>query len=234
MLLGAHRFLAGWLQAAARGQSQRQRTRAIDFMHVIDDSLFPLLRCLEQHGTRAIAEEDAGGAVGVVDHGAERVGADDQHFRLGATLDQLGADLQRVQKTGAGGAQVKAPRMVRAELLLHQAGGRGEGHVRTHGRDDDDFDFLGRDASIGQAATRCFDREVTGGGTLGRDMAFADAGALDNPLVRGVDHLFEVSVGQDARRDIGSECGDLGALGKLPLPAFQSIQTQGSSPENKG
>ena len=40
------------------------------------------------------------------------------------------------------------------------------------------------------------------------DVALADAGALQDPLVAGVDHLLEVGVGQHARRHVGGEAGD--------------------------
>ena len=40
------------------------------------------------------------------------------------------------------------------------------------------------------------------------DVALADAGALHDPLVAGVDHLLEVGVGQHARRHVGREAGD--------------------------
>ena len=37
------------------------------------------------------------------------------------------------------------------------------------------------------------------------DVPLANAGSLQNPLVGGVDHLFEVGVGEDTRRDIGRQ-----------------------------
>ena len=46
---------------------------------------------------------------------------------------------------------------------------------------------------------------------LSDQMALADAGALQDPLVGGVDHLFQVLIGQNARRNVGAESGDFGA-----------------------
>ena len=40
------------------------------------------------------------------------------------------------------------------------------------------------------------------------DVALADAGALQNPLVGGVDHLLEIGVGQHARRHVGRQRRD--------------------------
>jgi hypothetical protein len=43
-------------------------------------------------------------------------------------------------------------------------------------------------------------------------MTLADADALHNPLVIGVDKFFEVGVGKKARRNVGAESADLNAL----------------------
>ncbi len=59
-----------------------------------------------------------------------------------------------------------------------------------------------------------FEHEIDGG-EVGRrdaridDVALADAGALQDPFVAGLDHLLEIGVGQDFRRDIGGEAGNL-------------------------
>ena len=42
------------------------------------------------------------------------------------------------------------------------------------------------------------------------DVALADAGALDDPLVRGVEHPGEVGVGQDAGGHGHADARDLG------------------------
>src|SRR6185436_17082718 len=40
------------------------------------------------------------------------------------------------------------------------------------------------------------------------DVALADAGALKDPFVVGLDQLFEVGVGEHSRRDVRREAGD--------------------------
>ena len=40
------------------------------------------------------------------------------------------------------------------------------------------------------------------------DVALADAGPLQDPLVVGLDHLFQILVGENARRRIAAERGD--------------------------
>jgi hypothetical protein len=43
-------------------------------------------------------------------------------------------------------------------------------------------------------------------------MALANADALHDPLIIGVDKFFEVGVGQKAGRNVGAESADLNAL----------------------
>ena len=54
-----------------------------------------------------------------------------------------------------------------------------------------------RSPALVQRLARRRRREVGGDLALRRDVALADAGALDDPLVGGVDHRGEVGVGQD-------------------------------------
>ena len=56
-----------------------------------------------------------------------------------------------------------------------------------------------------------FQSQIAAGDALVGEMAFANAGAIQDPLVGGVDHLFQVSVGKQAGRNIGSKSADLGA-----------------------
>ena len=183
---------------------------AVDFAQEIDEAApsSALGGGFDQHGAGAIAEQDAGGAVGVVDDAAHGVGADHQHLLMRAGGHQVGAGGEAVDEAGAGGDQVEAPGAARAERVLHQAGGGGEEHVRRDGADDDGVDVGGANAALGERATGGFDGHVGGGHFGGGDVALADAGALDDPLVVGLDHLFEVLVGEHARRDIAAERGD--------------------------
>ncbi len=49
------------------------------------------------------------------------------------------------------------------------------------------------------------------------EVTLADAGALDDPLVVGVDHFFEVCIGEDTGWNVGADGGDLGANGRPGL-----------------
>jgi hypothetical protein len=43
-------------------------------------------------------------------------------------------------------------------------------------------------------------------------MTLADADALHDPLIIGIDKFFQVGVGEKARRNVGAESADLNAL----------------------
>ena len=51
------------------------------------------------------------------------------------------------------------------------------------------------------------------------DVPLADAGALHDPFVRGLDQLLEIGVGQQARRHVGRQALDLSSQNN-PLPGI--------------
>ena len=55
------------------------------------------------------------------------------------------------------------------------------------------------------------DREIAGGNALVDDMPLADADAGHDPFIVGVDHFFEVGIGEQARRHIRAQSADFGA-----------------------
>ena len=71
--------------------------------------LFALFGRLDQHGARAIAEQHAGGAVGVVDDAGHGVGADHQDLLVRAGGHQVRARGSAVDKSRAGRDQIEAP-----------------------------------------------------------------------------------------------------------------------------
>ena len=73
--------------------SQELAAGAIHFAQEIDESqaVFAVLGGFEQHGAGAVAEQHAGGAVGVVDDAAHGIGADHQHLLVRAGGHQVGA-----------------------------------------------------------------------------------------------------------------------------------------------
>ncbi len=196
-------------------------------MTKVDQPDLALLRRFDQDRTGAIAEDDAGRTVGVVDDRRHRIRADHQNLGMNAGLNQLGPHLQGVEKTRARRGKVKTPGAVGTELVLHQAGGRGEEHVGRNRGHDDHLDLAGHDASLGKATPRCFHGHVTGRHARLDQVALADAKPLHDPLVRGVYHGRQVGVAEDAWRHIGSEGADFGA----PLCTRTQFDAQYSSPE---
>ena len=62
----------------------------------------------------------------------------------------------------------------------------------------------GVDAALRQRAPGGLHRHVGSRHLRIRDVALADAGALQDPLVVGIDHLFQILVGEHARRRCSS------------------------------
>src|SRR5687767_9410330 len=89
-----------------------------------------------------------------------------------------------------------------AELVLNRDGGRREGMIRRRCADDDQIDFLRVDPRILERPARGDRGQVGGELALRGNMAFADAGALDDPLVGGVDHRRQIAIRQHLLRKI--------------------------------
>ena len=93
-----------------------------------------------------------------------------------------------------------------ADLGLDEAGGGGEEHVGGDGGDDDGFDFGGGDAAVAKAVAGGFGGEIAGGGAGIDDVALADAGAVGDPLIVGVDHLFKIGAHGAWGFDLSAAC----------------------------
>ena len=159
---------------------------------------------LDQHGAGAVAEQHAGVAVGVVDDAAHGVGADHQHFLVRAGGDQVRAGGQPVDEAGAGRDQVEAPGALRAELFCTRQAVEGKNMSGVTVQTRMASSSGGVDAALRQRALGRFDRHIGGGHVRVGDMPLRDPGALQNPLIVGLDHLFEIVIGQDARRRIAT------------------------------
>ena len=204
VLLGVHGGVGGGEAASSGGHVERDGTGAVDLVVEIDEADFSLFAGLEQDSTGAVAKDDAGGSVGVVDDGAHDVGANDEDLFVRSGFDELCSHLEGVGEARAGGGEVETPGVGSAELILHEAGGSRKGHVGSDGRDDDGFDFGGVDTAAGEADFGGFDGEIAGGDPFLDQVTLADAGAFGDPLVVGGDHFFEVCVGEQAGWNIGA------------------------------
>ena len=88
--------------------------------------------------------------------------------------------------------------MGHAQPLLDVDGGRRKGVVRGRGGDQDEVDVGGRQAGAIECRPGCLLAKRGGGLALARDVALADARALDDPFVRRRDHALQLAVGDDA------------------------------------
>ena len=104
----------------------------------------------------------------------------------------------------------KAAALLGAQQRLEVARRGREQPVGAGGGEHDGVDLGGGDAGALSALLAGLAAQH-GDGLLGRgDPALPDAGALDDPLVGGVEHPGEVGVGENAGRDRRPDAGDLG------------------------
>ena len=126
-----------------------------------------------------------------------------------AAGDEVVGHRQRVDEARADRLHVEGDADRAAQLALHDGRGGREGQVGRGGADDDQVDVGRRAPGGGQrlrgGARRRGRRSVS---PSTASAALADAGALDDPGVAGVDDLGQVVVGDDARRQIVADAGD--------------------------
>ncbi len=101
-----------------------------------------LVRGLDDEGAGAVAEEDAGGAIGVVDKAGEGVGADDEDAIVDTGLDELATGGEGVDETRTGSAEIEGAGIA-AEFGLDQACLGDKELVGCAGADDDEVDVIG-------------------------------------------------------------------------------------------
>src|SRR6266478_2525707 len=126
--------------------------------------------------------------------------------------DELRSRLQCVNKSRTGSREIESPDILRAEFVLNETSGRREKHVGRNGPHNNRVEIGRVNAALGKRFLRRLDRKIAGRNTLVRKMTFADADALHDPLVIGIDKFFEIGVGEKARRNVGAESADLNAL----------------------
>ena len=126
----------GRVQAAAAWLGEYRCLPAVG-THAGGQQAVGVFAVLQHSRARTVTEEDAGVAILPVYNGGEFLRADHQHGVVGARHDELLPDLKPVNESGAGRLHVEGSRVVCAEFFLHEAGGRGERHVRRDGGQDD-------------------------------------------------------------------------------------------------
>src|ERR1019366_6717722 len=91
-----------------------------DLMHKVNQAkVFAIAYGLQQNRTRAVSEDDAGGAIGEIGHGGVHIRANYQLFPMRSTLNQFCPGGQSIDKAAAAGRDIVAPRVGNIALALH-------------------------------------------------------------------------------------------------------------------
>ena len=169
----------------------------------------PLLRA-QHHRPRPVAEQHAGRPVLPVEDPGKGLRTDHQGGSRLAEANEIVGDVERIDEARANRLDVECRAPLHAERVLHAGRGGGEGLVGRRGGDNDEVE-------IGRLHARLVEGGSGGGGRqMGCELAgigdasFADAGALDDPLVRRVDHPRQFLVGQHLFGKIPTAAGDDG------------------------
>src|ERR1700751_418176 len=110
------------VEAAASGHLKGAAAGAIDFVQKIDEAQRIFFGWLQNHRSRAIAKDDASGAIGVVYDGRHYICPNHHDFFVGTRRNELCPGLQGIDERGTGRREVESPDVLSTELVLHQAG----------------------------------------------------------------------------------------------------------------
>jgi acetolactate synthase-1/2/3 large subunit len=171
----------------------------------------------EDHGPRAIAEQNRAGRIVLVDEPRlDLAGREQDRPRLTGAEKRLG-DREAVEKAGARGGEVEGGALGRLEFALHLTRRRREPHVGRRGGDEDQIQ-IGRLAPGGGQGGAGRDRGEVGGGLVALDPAARpDPGATENPPGRNTESRLKALVADDAVGQADPGSGDHGAHGRLPV-----------------
>ena len=178
-------------------------------------------RRTDHDGARAIAEQHAGRAIGVVDDARHDVGAHRQRVAMRPGRHHMRRRRQRVGEARAGRAQIEAPR--RSAPILSCSRHAVLGNIMSGVVVPTTMKSMscGVRPACAIALERRLLRQIRRGHAGIHHVALADAGALENPLVAGIDQLFEILVREQTRRNVGREPADLRSS-KSPLCSPQT------------
>ena len=213
---------AGRAGAAAAGHVKNIGEVAIT-AHVGRDNATRTRAVSEDRRASSVAEENAGVAVDPIYDAAEFVGADDEDRLIRSAGDELVRDLEAVKKSGTRGADIQARGVFCANEPLDMAGGGREEIVRRDGADKNEIDLLGFHPRVFHGGLSSFRSHVAREFRIGCKSALTDSSALDDPLIRGFDHRFEVGVGEHAIGHITARADDGGGSAKLRRDVAQGL-----------
>src|ERR1700761_3967208 len=92
--------------------------------------------------------------------------------------------------------------MMDAKPRLDRNGGGGKRLIRRRGRQHDQIDRLSIDFGVSERGLSRMHGQIGGEFTWRCNAALVDSGALDDPLVRGIDLEREIAVGEHLARQV--------------------------------
>ena len=113
-----------------------------------EDRAGVIITWFKQNRTRGITEEHERRAILRIENACHHIRADDHYLSMRAAFNELGADGQRIEKSGTRGRKIEAPGARGANLVLNQTRCRRKEHVRGYGGDDDQLDLTRFDPAL--------------------------------------------------------------------------------------
>ncbi len=163
---------------------------------------------LEYHSAGAIAEQHAGGAILPVEDARERFRTDDDGALELPGLDEIIGNSECVDEARAHGLHVEGRTLGDAEALLDLHRRRRKGAVGRCRRADDEIDVDRIDSGAYERLLGGGDAKIGREFVVAGDVPLTNAGALDDPLVAGIDDLRQVGIGHDALGQVGADTAD--------------------------
>ena len=173
----------------------------------------------QDNGSGGVAEEHAGGAVREVGAAAQRFAGHEQDDGFRMQRKSGTGKFQAVHETGTGGIEVHAHHTAHtagrsgdAELACDDAGSAGAEMLGSAGGDEKMRHVFRGESGFLQCGESGFHTEIGAIGILVEDMALLDAGAGGYPLVGGLHHFLEVSIGEHTGRNGRAETADVAGM----------------------
>ena len=152
-------------------------------------------RSPQHHRPCAIAKQNDGAAIFRIQRARQDVRADNQRMFDRAVFHILIGHAERVSKAGTGRSQIERRTVFDAQHLLHQARRARERVSGRGGRHDDQPNVFFSHTCHFQRFLSGLEAHRRDGFIRSGDATFADTGTRDDPLVRGIHHFFQISIG---------------------------------------
>ncbi len=117
--------------------------------------------------------------------------------------------IDRIDKAGAGGAQVECAGIACAKHILNQAGSAGEDIVRRRGRDNNQVERVRQNIRDIECPLCRLETECGGRLAFVGDITSVNAGALPDPFVGSLGDRGQILIGQNTFRQCHSPTDDM-------------------------